>query len=299
MIQLKSEPNEFELLGISAENPQMQLQFKTLLDNASDPICAFTANGAYIYANLAFINAVQMPEEQILGENIWNFYPDQNREQNLEVIRWVIDHGEPRRIETHLTQPGGNRYYLTSMNPIKNSTGQVNFVFCISTEITEQKQKEAELFQMSTQDMLTKLYNRNFFEVEMKRLQVSRLYPVSIVVADMDHLKGINNSFGHRKGDEILQVSADCFQRTFRAGDITARIGGDEFGVLLPSTDSVATSAIVERLKTNLEGLGNPLVRISIGMATTRGDEELTSVYKRADEQMYRMKMAIKISRKI
>ena len=102
---------------------------------------------------------------------------------------------------------------------------------------------------LSYHDQLTGLYNRRFFEEELKRLDVERNFPMTIVMADVNGLKLINDSFGHAIGDELLKKVAEVMIKGCRADDIIARLGGDEFVILLPKTDAYETEQIVKRIK--------------------------------------------------
>lgn len=271
-------------------------KYRTLLDCSSDPIFCFKPDGTYIYVNEAFAAGVGMRVDQINGRQISDVFPPDEAQKRFDTVRWVVEHQETRVIEARVPRPDGDRTYLTTVRPVFAEDGSVRMVICISKDITERKQMEEQLRNLSTRDVLTGLYNRNFFEVEMHRLQISRMFPVSIIVADMDNLKGVNDRFGHIKGDEILRKVADCFKESFRAEEIIARIGGDEFGVLLPNTDSGPAAEAVTRLRQKIAECGSDLVSLSIGVATNQVEEELGNVMKRADDLMYREKMSKRIA---
>ena len=117
------------------------------------------------------------------------------------------------------------------------------------TDITDRKKSEEELLYLSYHDQLTGLYNRRFYEEELKRLDTKRNLPLTIVMADVNGLKLINDSLGHFKGDELLKTVAEVMTKGCRTDDIIARLGGDEFVILLPKTDNRETEQIIQRIK--------------------------------------------------
>lgn len=276
-----------------------EFRYRTLLDYSSDPIFAFSADGTYQYVNQAFADGVNLSTDQIIYKKIWDVFSQDEADKRFAAVKWVFEHAEIKVLEVRVPRSEGDHFYLTTVKPVINEQGEVHTVICISKDITERKFLEEQLLTLSSKDLLTGLYNRNFFEVEMDRIQISRMFPVSIVVADMDNLKGINDRYGHAKGDEVLRRVADCIRQSFRAEDISARIGGDEFGIILPFTEHEPAMESVRRLKANLENQNDIMLRLSIGIATTGMEEQLLDVYKRADDQMYQEKMSRRISNKI
>ncbi|WP_028308076.1 sensor domain-containing diguanylate cyclase [Desulfitibacter alkalitolerans] len=154
------------------------------------------------------------------------------------------------------------------------------------------KKIEEELRFLSLHDHLTGLYNRAYFDNEMLRLEKGRDYPISIIFLDMDNLKTINDTMGHQAGDQALKNCARLLKENLREIDVLARIGGDEFAVILPCTDEKSGEEIIRRVKDtlanyNLNKEGLPL-SLSIGIATCNGPEhKLSDTLKRADDLMY------------
>ena len=190
-----------------------------------------------------------------------------------------------------------------SLFPIEVSTRLISLpgkelLLGIDRDITERKRAEESLRQLSTHDSLTGLYNRAFFEEELKRLEGSRRFPISIVVIDVDALKKTNDTAGHAAGDELLRRTAAVLCATFRAEDMIARIGGDEFVVLLPQTTAHAVQCALERCALEIRrqnaAPGIAPLSVSLGAATTDAAEDLTRTLKLADENMYRDKAARK-----
>jgi len=164
----------------------------------------------------------------------------------------------------------------------------------ISALIAKLNITQKSLTYLSTHDTLTGLYNRMFFEAESKRLEKSRQFPISIVMADFDKLKNINDSFGHRTGDQVLINIANLFSEIFRKEDIVSRHGGDEFVILLPRTDAPIVNKIVQRIKKqisvyNKKHMDLP-INISMGVSTAKQGESLSVHLKNADKLMYQEK---------
>ncbi len=149
---------------------------------------------------------------------------------------------------------------------------------------------------LSFHDQLTGLYNRRYFEHELERLDRSREHPVAVVSADLDGLKRVNDTNGHREGDRYLQAGADLLKKTLRTSDILARVGGDEFVLLLPHTDKAAAELLVNRIRCRIEQYnheqeGLPL-SISFGLAVCESaDYPLEETYRMADKKMYTDKL--------
>lgn len=139
-------------------------------------------------------------------------------------------------------------------------------------------------------DKLTGLYNKNFFEEEMSRLDTNRQLPISLIMGDINGLKLINDAFGHSMGDRALKRAADIMLDSFRDEDIVSRVGGDEFVILLPMTTEKTALEIVARVKKMCEQ--NPLdyikINISFGVATKSSvEDDIDSIYKKAEDRMY------------
>jgi diguanylate cyclase (GGDEF)-like protein/PAS domain S-box-containing protein len=154
------------------------------------------------------------------------------------------------------------------------------------------RRTEDELRYLSYHDPLTGLHNRAYFAEEMRRLEGSRLYPITIIITDINGLKVINDSMGHRRGDEFLTDYARLLRSAFRTSDVVARLGGDEFAVILPNTDEPTAASLVRRLSARIEAhnaRGESLpISHALGAATrVVAGEPLESLFKQADQAMY------------
>jgi len=167
-------------------------------------------------------------------------------------------------------------------------------VHALCRDVDERKQLEQKLEYLSYHDQLTDLYNRRFFEEELMRLDVDRNYPLTIVMADVNGLKLVNDSLGHAIGDELLRKVAEVLKKGCRAGEIIARLGGDEFVILLPKTDTYQAELIIQRIKTIAlkEKLGSIDISISIGLASkNKREEQIQEIFKKAENHMYKKKI--------
>jgi diguanylate cyclase (GGDEF)-like protein/PAS domain S-box-containing protein len=155
---------------------------------------------------------------------------------------------------------------------------------------------DRQIRNLSFHDQLTGLYNRRYFEHELERLNCSREHPIAVISADLDGLKLINDTIGHSEGDRYLQAGAEVLKSALRASDILARVGGDEFALLLPRTDKVAAEMLVNRIRRqleqyNLKQKSLPL-SISLGLAVSESaDYPLEEIYRMADNNMYTDKL--------
>jgi diguanylate cyclase (GGDEF)-like protein/PAS domain S-box-containing protein len=267
------------------------MQHRIMLDESSDPIFMFQADGQYLYVNRAFADGVGRKLHDIVGRKIWDVFTKDEADKRFAAVRWVFENRDTKVIEVRVPRPDGDRFYITTVKPVFDEAGGVKWVICISKDITERKRMEEELHYFGTHDALTGLFNRNYFDAEWGRLQVSRLYPMGIVVADVDNLKTINDRYGHSVGDQFIQKAAQVLRKSFRAEDIMARLGGDEFIVLLPKTDVAAAEAAVGRLRMHVAAQADPQFRLSIGLAVGHEGSSLLEVLRAADLAMYQDKL--------
>jgi diguanylate cyclase (GGDEF)-like protein/PAS domain S-box-containing protein len=176
----------------------------------------------------------------------------------------------------------------------RNGNAEPKLALFVGQDITDFKETEERLRFLSVHDQLTGLYNRLYFEEEIVRLEKGRLFPISTIMADVDGLKAVNDSHGHSAGDQLLIQTATIFRSCFRAEDVVARIGGDEFAALLPGSNACTAYKVIERINNRLKEtscyfFGNQ-ISISIGMATTEKGGSLLESLKTADQSMYTAK---------
>ncbi len=184
---------------------------------------------------------------------------------------------------------------LVNFYRLRNKSAQFTGTMIIISHLTDYKEAEAQLRYISFHDALTKLFNRAYFEEELKRLESGRFDPVGIISCDVDGLKVVNDVLGHQAGDTLLKAAGNIIRSCFRESDVVARIGGDEFAVLLPASNEKVVERAAERLKKAIKQFNakhpNSSVSISQGWAVRNDTKvQLNKVYQEADHKMYQQK---------
>ncbi len=180
--------------------------------------------------------------------------------------------------------------------PVGDGSGRTQRAVGIAADITDLKLGEEKLRYLSLHDPLTGLYNRIYFEEEMSRMEKARFETVGIIACDVDGLKLVNDTLGHDQGDRLLTAAARVIRDSFREGDLAARIGGDEFAVVLPNTTESAVENACERIQEAVDTYNAKTpelpLSISVGFALRNGSHKnLKDVFKEADNHMYRRKL--------
>jgi len=161
-------------------------------------------------------------------------------------------------------------------------------------DISARKKAEEYLHYLGTHDVMTGLFNRAYFEETIQKLELSRKDPVSVIILDLNYLKKTNDTLGHQAGDKLIRRLAEVMIAAFNNGQIAARIGGDEFAVILPRTEESEMVDFIKQIHALIE-INNkyyrePILSISAGFATSSPGMSLERVIQLADDAMYRSK---------
>lgn len=272
-----------------------RIYFRQLFENTPEAICIIDIEDRFINVNAAF--------EQLFGylkEELVNCYLNDKIVQNESIkeatkISENVMKGNVIEHETLRMKKDGSLVDVSILGyPIIFEEKQIG-VFGIYKDITERKRMERKLEHLSYHDQLTGLYNRRFYEEELSRLDTERNFPITLVMADVNGLKLTNDAFGHKAGDILLVKIANVLKRECRADEIVARIGGDEFVLLLPNTDEKSANKIIERINIAIinEKIDNAILSISMGFAVKQDvSEDMNEVFKKAEDDMYRHKLS-------
>lgn len=232
------------------------------------------------------------------------FIHEEDREELDEALQKAIREGQEFELEFRVFRPDGRmRFVVQKVNTIIGDTGVLMLGIC--QDITELKQAEERLRELSLLDELTGLYNRRgFLFLATQQIKIAdRLKQRAVLIfADMDKLKWVNDTLGHKEGDRALIDIANIFKGALRSSDIISRWGGDEFvGLTLESVEN-AGEVILARLQEKVEAhnlRGDRPYKLSISFGLTLYDPEnpcaLEVLLERADKLMYEQKQKIKM----
>lgn len=268
-------------------------KFRLLFEKSSDGIFSYNISDDKIDLNPALFKILDYSSvKEIDYDHIKEILNVLNEE--------IPDNSNGRNfLQKQIERKNGSKIWIEmSFNKVLNHNGDIIYNGIVR-DITSKKIFENKIRFLSFHDKLTGLYNRAFFEAEIKRLDRKRQLPLTIVIADVDGLKLINDAFGHENGDKLIKKIANIFKMCFRSEDIIARYGGDEFAILLPATPLSEASKIINRIKMACKKEGDKILplNISIGVASKiEISQDMNSIIKDADDQMYRNKLMKKQS---
>ena len=271
-----------------------QLRYDQLAERSRSVTWEVDTKGCYTFVSpVSELVFGYKPEQMIDKMYFYDLCYDQETSNNLRVS--VLEkQREITDFELKLrNKDNGVVWGLTNAFPVLDANGDTIAYKGIYIDITYRKESQDKIKYLSFHDQLTGLYNRRFFEEEIKRLDAKENYPLSLVMIDANGLKLINDAFGHKAGDLLLKKIAEILKREFRSDDVIARVGGDEFVILLPNTDSAAVEKIIERVKkaASKEKVEGIEVSVAYGW-DTKSDPytHIDDVFKRADTKMYSQK---------
>lgn len=279
-----------------AELEERELLLRRLVNKAGLGIVIINQEHAIIEANQRFADMLgySSPQEMI-GIHTWDWTvaaPEKHIRQHFADLSKI-----DIIFETKHRRKDGTVFDVevsASGTSIPGKNGKYNAVICICKDITQRKAAEQEIMYLSFHDSLTGLYNRRFLEEELRRIDVARNLPISIIVGDVNGLKLINDAFGHYNGDTLLKAAADVMRKVCRADDLIARWGGDEFVIVLPKTDRPAARQVLERIREKCSAIDVEMIKLSISLGLATKEDYKDDIFRTllaAETDMYRCKL--------
>ncbi|MCF7927279.1 MAG: diguanylate cyclase [Candidatus Izimaplasma sp.] len=206
-----------------------------------------------------------------------------------------------RKLLRHINKHTNETFYLEHTIEVKqrNNDGSISLMGGIIRDVTERFKKQEKIRFLAERDVLTELYNRNYFETFIQ----SDAYPgeYTLIMFDLDGLKLFNDAFGHSLGDEAIITLAKIFKKVFKDSLLIARTGGDEFTILISSTNERKINRLLLDLNLEIKNASEtfPLeLSISMGYSIVKNNKEISKVITEADNNLYRDKLDKRINRK-
>lgn len=275
---------------------ESRLRYEQLADVSRSIAWEVDKNGLYTYISPVSEKVFGYKPEEVIGKMFfYDLCIEEDRDEIMEFgFSLLKQKGILSDYEYRIKDKNNKIIWLWSSGlPILDKFGELQAYRGIDIDITNLKEAEEKIRYLSFHDQLTGLYNRRFFEEELKRLDTERNLPLSLAMVDVNGLKLVNDAFGHKVGDEMLKKIAETVKKECRADDIIARIGGDEFVILLPKTNYSDAIIILNRIheavgKEKIEAIN---LSISYGCDTKKKKyESMEDVVKMAETHMYKFK---------
>ncbi|MCY6483017.1 diguanylate cyclase [Clostridium aestuarii] len=282
-----------ELTKLIKELSTSENRIRALFKALPDMVFVINLDGIFLDYHSENTQDLYVHSNKFIGKSISDIFPDELSDRFIQCITVLFETGKTQVEEYSLDIHGELHHFEARLVQC-----DADSVMGIVRDITERKKSEAHIYKMSMHDNLTGLNNRNYFENELKRYQNStgNLYGFAMVICDLDGLKLVNDTLGHSVGDEYLCTVANILRSCFRKHDVIARIGGDEFGILMNNTSQEEIEKIKININKNIEHVNhtNKLVPFSISFGYEMYKEkykDLGKMFKEADNYMYREKL--------
>lgn len=273
--------------------------FSAIVERSSDLITLFDGDGIITWVSPSVAQLLGLQPSDLLGLPIVPFIHRDDQEQVLAALQDVVA-ALPARAEYRVRGADGEWVWLESTATNLLEDPDVGAIIARSRDVTSRHRATELLAHRASHDALTDLANRAELEHQLETaLEHDTMSPAPLAVAflDLDGFKPINDRFGHGAGDDLLRTVAAVLRQQVRDGDLIARVGGDEFVVMLSGVDLTAAMVTAERIRARLsqpmavEGFGEPVqVSASIGLAVAHPGDSVASLLRDADVALYEAK---------
>lgn len=297
-VNVQERTRELHEANFQLEASKGELQL--ILDTAAEAIYGIDLNGNCTFCNKSCIKMLgYRDQEELLGENMhWQIHHTRRDGSPFPIddcsIFKAFLKGEGSHVEDEVFwRADGTSFDVEYYSYPQIKNGEIIGAVVTFMDISERTQKEAEIQYLNCYDTLTGLHNRRCFEDNRAKIDIPDNLPLSVIFADINGLKMTNDIFGHTAGDELIKKSSEILQQVCRQNDVVARVGGDEFIILLPNTTRENAEKILSRIKSGFAEARVEAIKCSIalGLDTKRSPDQLIDeIMANAENAMYKDK---------
>ena len=276
-------------------------QLNLILNSTAEGILGLNLNGICTFCNKSTLDILKYKSHKdLLGKNIHNVLRNYNGDKNhiltkdCKICKFLKSGQGIHEDNEVFWKSDGTSFDVEYFVYPQFKDGEVIGGVISFFDITGKKRIQDKYIYLSYHDSLTGLYNRRYIEEELKKIDIPQNLPISIISGDVNGLKQTNDIFGHEEGDLLIHTAADVMMNVCRKEDVIARIGGDEFLIVLPKTDEATAERIANDIKAQLSAKSSRTFNynISLGCNTKIDmDEDIEQIIKNADHNMYTAKV--------
>ncbi|NLM44634.1 MAG: diguanylate cyclase [Clostridiales bacterium] len=273
-------------------------RYRKLFENACALICTFDKNGEFISINNACAETTGYTKEELKNMNIFDLLVLTESQKRIYKKRLLnlVSKMQNTNIEVTILNKEKKSIILEGRLIIIDDNYFTSEIQAVLQDVTLRKEAESKIYHLSYHDKLTDLYNRAYFDETLEGMNKSKQFPYSLIMGDMNGLKSTNDLYGHKAGDKLIQTMADILRKCCRKTDIIARIGGDEFAIILPNCSGKEALKICKRIKQMCMQYDNEKIKpdIALGYSTIENSKKTNDdLLLEADRRMYLDKACI------
>lgn len=280
---------------------ESKTQLRLILDSAVEAVYGMDKQGNCTFCNVSCIRMLGYKSEQdLLGKNMHYHIHHSKKDgtpipiSECDICISVMQGKGAHKDDEVFWRGDGTSFDVEYYAYPQYKDGEVVGAVVTFWDITERKNNNEKIKYLSCHDYLTGLYNRSCFENALIEIDKEINLPISIIFADVNGLKLTNDIFGHTAGDALIKKSAEVLKKVCREQDVVARVGGDEFILVLPNTQQAEAKNIINKIKHEISNEKIEAIKcsMSLGCATKKiAFEDIHRIIEIAEDQMYKDKV--------